>query len=356
MTVYIGTSGNDANPDRSTEDFLYGGPGEDFLYSQVSGFDYWDGGDGNDTLITLWSASLGWGNFYGGDGDDLIQAGNTTQNEILEGGAGNDIIQDGGRQGDVTQAGTGFIYGGSGTDALFGLAGDDYIYGGDGNDNAVTITAGAAGHTEGAIAGLYGGDGNDYLDGGQGNDAMYGGAGNDTIIANSGVDTAFGGDGTDNIYGGRYILTTERMTAEGGNGNDFIFAGDNIDVLYGDNAAGTETGNDFIWAGGGNDYLIGGNGTDTLIGNDGSDFFYGGAGQDWFDLAYDVRGGDSDYLLDFQAGVDYVLMHKSNQNDVTFGVSGGYAYGYISEGSGSYLFLAAGLTAAQLQAATLFVI
>ena len=58
------------------------------------------------------------------------------------------------------------------------------------------------------------------------------------------------------------------------------FSGDDVDILYGDNAAGTETGDDFIWAGGGGDYLVGGNGTDTLAGGTGVDYCYGGAGTD----------------------------------------------------------------------------
>ncbi len=112
------------------------------------------------------------------------------------------------------------------------------------------------------------------------------------------------------------------MVAEGNGGNDFIFAGDNIDVLYGDNAANTQTGDDFIWAGGGNDYLIGGQGTDTLLGNQGTDFFYGGAGLDYFTLLYDVVAGDADYLLDFTAGVDFVLLPFIASGNVSFGVSG----------------------------------
>jgi Ca2+-binding RTX toxin-like protein len=311
------------------------------------GFTTYYMGDGNDACgMNAVGASA-----YMGNGDDWALAGNDFGTATGNGTLATPYDFRNATSSALT--GANLIDGGAGVDVLAGFDGDDIIYGGTGNDSGVMLNSVSSLYF---YAGLYGGVGNDYLDGGQGDDAMYGGAGNDTIYATSGRDTAFGGDGTDNIYGGRYILTTEGMTAEGNAGNDYIFAGDNIDVLYGDNAAGTETGNDFIWAGGGNDYLIGGNGTDTLIGNDGSDFFYGGAGADYFDLAYDVRGGDSDYLLDFQAGVDYVLMHKSNQNDVTFGVSGGYAYGFISEGSGSYLFLAAGLTAAQLQAATLFVI
>ena len=84
--------------------------------------------------------------------------------------------------------------------------------------------------------------------------------------------------------------------------------------------------------------------------------FRGGAGNRLVDLVYDVNAGDADYLLDLTVGTDYVLLPWWNQNDVIFGVSSGYAYGYIAVGGGtSYLFFAAGLTATQLQSATLFV-
>ena len=63
------------------------------------------------------------------------------------------------------------------------------------------------------------------------------------------------------------------------------------------------------------DYPIGGQGTDTLLGNQGTDFFYGGADIDYFTLLYDVVAGDADYLLDFTAGVDFVLLpyHRLGQ-------------------------------------------
>jgi Ca2+-binding RTX toxin-like protein len=308
-------------------------------------------------------------NFYGGDLNDFSFA-NPNSGDSLYGGGGNDVllaaqatnILGNGTIGDpyfypVETVTSGIIvgnhvYGGEGRDAVYGWPGADFLFGGEGNDS---------GTMQGIlnlyyVAGLFGGAGSDYLDGGGGDDWMYGGSENDTFIANAGVDTIYGGAGDDAIYGGRYILTTERIIAEGNAGNDVIYAGDNIDVLYGDNAAGTETGNDFIWAGGGNDYLIGGNGTDTLIGNYGSDYYYGGAGTDYFDLAFDVNAGDVDYLQDFTAGADYVLLKYDNRNDVSFGVSNGYAYGYIAEAGGTYyLFLAPGVTAAQLQAATLYI-
>ena len=79
-----------------------------------------------------------------------------------------------------------------GTAGLYGGNGDDYLDGGDGNDY------------------LDGGANNDYLTGGRGNDTMHGGAGDDTIYAQSGSDIIYGGAGSDHIYGGRYMLDFRR--------------------------------------------------------------------------------------------------------------------------------------------------
>ena len=156
-----------------------------------------------------------------------------------------------------------------------------------------------------------------------------------TNYATYGTDKAcMGGASHRQLYGGRYFDAT--LTAEGNAWTaNLLFLGDGVDILYGDNAAGTETGDDFIWAGGGGDYLVGGNGTDTLAGGTGVDYYYGGSGTYWFYLHTDIAAGESDYLLDFQAGVDDVLLPFIASGNVSFGVSGGYAYGYIPLAGGT---------------------
>ena len=106
----------------------YGGGGNDYIY----------GKDGNDFL-------------YGEDGDDVLQGGNGS--DYLYGGNGHDHIADRddlinylfGEEGDDSLEGTGFLYGGSGNDLLYGNyvgsyfdggLGDDKIYGSDGVDTA----------------------------------------------------------------------------------------------------------------------------------------------------------------------------------------------------------------------------
>jgi hypothetical protein len=98
--------------------------------------------------------------------------GASTDNDVIDGGAGNDTITAGAGD-DRVQGGAGrdVIRGGSGNDYLDGGADVDKIYGDDGNDT------------------LIGGDGNDYLFGMNGNDVLEGGPGNDYLHGGNGSDT-----------------------------------------------------------------------------------------------------------------------------------------------------------------------
>ncbi len=106
---------------------------------------------------------------------------------------------------------------------------------------------------------LSGSAGDDTLFGGQGNDVLDGQAGNDVQLGNLGADLIRGGQGNDNLLGG----------------------GDN-DVLFGDF---------------GNDFLSGDLGIDVLTGGEGADTF-----------ALPLRGIDTDFISDFQDGVDLMLL------------------------------------------------
>lgn len=74
------------------------------------------------------------------------------------------------------------LYGGAGSDSIYGKGGDDLLFGGQGNDT------------------LHGDDGNDVLHGGQGDDTLYGGAGNDVLYGGAGSDTLYGGEGNDLLH------------------------------------------------------------------------------------------------------------------------------------------------------------
>ena len=86
-----------------------------------------------------------------------------------------------------------------------------------------------------------------------GDDIIHGGTGDDIIYGQGGNDTLYGDDGNDIIYGGA--------------GDDKLYGGDGDDKLYGG------TGNDYLEGGNGNDLLVGGKGDDTLVGGAGSDTF-----------------------------------------------------------------------------------
>ena len=86
-------------------------------------------------------------------------------------------------------------------DRLEGGKGDDTLLGGEGDDLQLMISAIAAGRVyESFIAGLHGGEGNDYIDGGDGNDYLNGQEGNDVLLGGTGNDTLNGGDGDDLFF------------------------------------------------------------------------------------------------------------------------------------------------------------
>ena len=339
-------------------DTLYGGGGNDtFVYSadKVNGWldaDYQDQGgaaqDGTGLTVDANGYNATNDTYFGGSGHDTLTMGsgndaihisNLSSVEVINAGAGNDIVDlnysDGTSYGDVTvDGGSGDDYifandgndtllGGTGNDYISGDAGNDKIYGGDGNDT------------------LYGGSGDDLLNGGAGADKIYGGSGTDTVDysdSSSGVNVYLGagdgnaysgaggtgtggdaqgdtynsienvngsahddyvygaaggsvvnlGDGNDTFDNSEASNVVGKDTVDGGAGNDLIYTGNGDDLLKGG------SGNDTLYGEAGNDTLIGGTGNDTLIGGDGSDTFLfdfgdghdtvtGGTGSNWTD-------------------------------------------------------------------------
>ncbi|CCK80811.1 hemolysin-type lysine-binding protein [Desulfobacula toluolica] len=188
---------------------IYGGAGSDYILG-LPWDDYLNGGGGDDHIVSNSNSTMA---------PDIV-------GDVMDGGDGNDLIQDTGNVGSVMLGGAGFdilngyrgndtMSGGSQTDVLTGHAGDDYLSGGDGNDvllgdndlfwtnsimgmlgpNMVDFTFDQAGwitdvNFNGAmsvkdgdtitVTGIGGGDiyfdipaGNDFLDGGNGNDHLY---------------------------------------------------------------------------------------------------------------------------------------------------------------------------------------
>jgi hypothetical protein len=93
------------------------------------------------------------------------------------------------------------VYGGNGSDQIFGGLGNDYLFGQNGKDR------------------LYGGEGDDRLFGGNGKDYLHGGLGDDLLVGGNGRDGLCGGDGEDRLYGG--------------NGKDYLRGGYGEDVMSG---------------------------------------------------------------------------------------------------------------------------
>ncbi len=193
-----GTAGAEAINGGEGNDSLFGLGGDDVLYGAL-GDDILDGGEGNDLL-------------YGGLGSDTVT--DTGGSNTIDAGAGNDT---------VTLTGSNpydnnTVYGGDGDDVITSGATTDTIYGGAGSD---TIDAGESGNTVDGEAGndmiavhyashstLKGGSGDDLLsvrqttsyeawysdyynssnifEGGTGNDVMQGSAGTDTYVFNRG--------------------------------------------------------------------------------------------------------------------------------------------------------------------------
>ena len=161
-----------------SDDTLYGGNGNDSLVASVekfennyyfyniSGDNYLDGGDGNDTL----KGGVDSDTLYGRSGNDYIAAGVGTffdyylpryndfsGDNYLDGGDGNDTLN-----------------GGVGSDTLYGRSGNDYIAAGVGYDYETSDSSVPR---------------NNYLDGGDGNDTLNGGLGSDTLIGGNGTDS-----------------------------------------------------------------------------------------------------------------------------------------------------------------------
>ncbi len=288
----------------------------------ISGYDGLDtilGGSGNDTL-------------NGGDGADVL--GGDAGLDSLSGGAGNDYVNGGANQ-DTLQGdgGDDFIVGGSSSDSMDGGTGFDSVswLG----EASVTVNllnqalnAGVA--FQETVLGfevfyltnsgdrftnsdaniyLYGFDGADVMNGGTASDFFDGGAGGDTIDTGSGFDYV------------SYANATSGVRV------DMINAGTNTGEAAGDTITGAEafyltaqgdtfigqTGQNFVFAGGGNDTLFGGvNASDWLFGEAGADFLSGGnfndlmsggANNDTYAFTgWATNGYDS--ILDFTSGAD----------------------------------------------------
>jgi Ca2+-binding RTX toxin-like protein len=304
------------------------------------------GSAGNDQ-IEVADANVGTGGWYDGGSTQLrvtitnrdtgqvvssqIFSKDAVKNLVIEGGDGNDVINNYTNKPSMIHAGDGndTVQGGSGFDKItgaetitsdtskdcvggpyFGTGVRDgvlFVEGSQGDDDItaeeVAVGNGWGGGTTNMLrvtrqANLYG-PGYSYLfdksqvrhivfEGGEGTDHLVNRTNLPaTMFGDGGVDTLEGGSAADVIYGGA--------------DTDFIYGRGGNDVIRGDR------GDDRIWGGADNDQIFGGEGNDWLVGEAGSDYIYGEGGTD------DLFGG-SDKPADDNA-IDYLYGGDGRSTD-----------------------------------------
>ena len=290
----------------------------------------------------------------GGAGDDILNGGGL--DDEISGGPGRDVLSDGGGD-DLLDGGPGndVLGGGPGKDILIGGDGDDVLHG-DGQISAgegwSVEFVGESPFAEVVFTGLavltpfldefdsdvyFGGPGNDFLFDDGGNDAMFGEEGNDSLSGGMGDDFLDGGSGNDLIFADFVsdfagdpdvdILNALNMGKDtllggdgddelhGGNSDDLILGGSGDDTLFGDFDGFPEfAGDDRLFGGEGDDELHGGPGDDLLDGGDGVDLVFGEEGDDT------LAGGAGDD--DLRGGEGRDTLSGGDGDDLLFGQAG----------------------------------
>ena len=153
-------------------------------------------------------------------------------------------------------------------------------------------------------------DGDDFdnwINGFGGDDALSGFGGSDVIDGGFGNDTLNGGDDTDYLSG-----RDGDDTINGDEGDDFLWGGKDSDHLFGG------IGNDHLYGDEGTDFLFGEEGDDEFMDGAGNDEYTGGPGADtfrFFQFYIGGVGGGQDKVLDFELGVDRLVIGNGFGND-----------------------------------------
>jgi Ca2+-binding RTX toxin-like protein len=359
MPVFnLGPGGNFFNTGNGGNDQIFGEDGNDTIFGGLGSDDLF-GGDGNDNLLDGSAGDLN--RYYGGDGDDVIDARFGDFGDIADGGIGTDrIILD---YSFFTLGGI-FVNVGASFFVLAAAAQAINVQ----NVEAITIGLTTTGDT------VSGAGGDDSIIGNGGNDSLSGGGGNDRIqVGEGGLFQASGGNGDDTLIfdarngtlglnvriGQPIVLATGPVqgTANGfealevrlSQGNDTAIGGALADSIDG------WTGNDLIQGGGGNDTLLAQTGVDTVEGGNGDDSISGagsasgrsvadgGAGNDSIrtgNFADDLFGGDGDDTLYSSGGDDNVFGGDGN-DDLSSGFTSGDFFGGAGDDTVSSLLATA---------------
>ncbi|MGE3917729.1 MAG: matrixin family metalloprotease [Hyphomicrobiaceae bacterium] len=260
---------------------------------------------------------------------------------------------------------------------------DDYGTPGFLSGNAIYDLHVSVAPPSGAVRGVGGTAGADWIDGGIGNDTISGGGAGDTLNGNTGTDVlTYAYDGAAGGTAGAYVDLALGFAQDGFGsfdsiagfeivvGTDYDRAAGLSDVLLGSAAADSifgmggldyivtlggndtvDTGagmagavGDIVVAGAGNDSIVGGTGATFIYGGDGSDTASGGAGDDWLfagDFAGSVTGVDvllgedgNDVLAVGSAG-GRASMYGGAGNDIVYGGTGSAQTDVIVGGAGS---------------------
>ena len=269
------------------DDSLIGDAGDNWLWGDVSGEDTPTGG-GNDSL-------------YGGDGDDLLDAG--TGNHVLFGQSGFDSVT---------------VFG-NGTDTLGAVKLDLNIQSGFAQDTGQGIM-----HLKG-IENLSGSIHGDELIGNDKGNILAGRDGDDQLVGNGGADQLWG-DGA------------VRINAPVGTSGDIILETQSLD-LDGNNADG----DDVISGNGGADFILGGNGGDTLSGGSGHDTFHYSMIEDSLfadpDLILDCRTTDTINIKDIDGDVSTLTNEDFSFVGSFTGTAAEAVLKYVAGEDRTYLFL-----------------
>ena len=377
-TFYAG-AGNDLVVGQRGDDTAFLGKGDDrFIWNNGDGSDFINGGKGFDVTevngadgagdefdlrqvdgqaifnrlnlgqFTLTNKKIEQFEINGQGGDDSLTVGDLSgsgvEKVVFSGGDGNDTLD--ARESSTTLE----AFGGEGDDLLLGGSAEDTFFGGGGDD----IVVGQRGND---TAYLENGDDRFIWNNGDGSDFINGGAGFDVTQVN-GADGA--GDEFDlrqvdgqaifnRLNLGLFTLTNEEIEQfeingqagddsltvgdlsgsgvqsvvfSGGDGNDFLNAIGTATPITADGGAG----NDILIGGVGDDILIGGGGADLLIGGGGNDVLIGGNGNDFFGFdtgaAFNAADIGTNLIQDFESA-DKVVLDTTVFDALTSEIGGG---------------------------------
>ena len=232
---------------------LFGGGSVDLAKVQSLGITSWRIGDAGAYTITgtaagdIITVGAGATNVLAGDGNDTIVI-NSKANviDVLDGGAGNDVLRITGSDVDLSGATLSNIESIVVSSASLSLTTAQWssianVTRAAGTNTAYILSVPTAGDTtlaaDSEYVGLTGSSGDDHLIGNAGNNILVGGAGSDEIVGNAGNDRLVSGAGLDSLYGGdgndTLVVTgksTSRDLYHGGAGADTLQITGSVDL------------------------------------------------------------------------------------------------------------------------------